>query len=150
MCQHCLEKTLFLKAENTGGIVPLCSLSLPCPTLYKHSPLVNAFPLLQSESHPRPHPHAPRHLPHAWRSELHSFRCLWHVPSHLPGYAPYFSLPSALQSWKHQSWPSQVLSLSWGWSTQRDTGLATSLCEFRVLFSMHGASAGTSASALRW
>lgn len=108
------------------------------------------FPFSRQKPHPRPHRHAPKHLSHAWRSELHSFRCLWCIPSHLPGCAPDFSLPSALQSWKHQSWHSQVLSLSRGWGTHRDTGLATSLCQFRALFSMHGASAGTSASALRW
>lgn len=55
-------------------------------------------PFSSQKPYPGPHPHAPTHLPHAWSSELHSFRCLWHIPPLLPGCAPYFCLPSALQS----------------------------------------------------
>lgn len=44
MCQHCLEKTLFLKAENTGGIVPLCFSAYPVPPYTNPPPWLMPFP----------------------------------------------------------------------------------------------------------
>lgn len=125
--------------EYWRDCAPLLS-AYPVPPYTTSLPWLVPFPFSSQKPHPGPHPM----LPHT----SHMHKDLSFIPSgicsisHLISLAVLHTSPCLLPSrggntnpGTHKCW------VSWVWSKHRDTGLATSLCWFRVLFSMHGASA---------